>query len=207
MVSGLVLLGLSSEHGQTFRLPQGLRCRPSAFPSSRSCYHVRGADLAMRKHSTARSSRRAPALKDSDYDHEINLIDHAAEAVLAEPQPPSTAAALSPQRTDNALTTSETVETTKGETLYPHTITPSTTEDSQPGPSATQGQARSSSPGAKATRGRTSSVGVSVKSMKSKRLSKKSSLRMSTESGIVIPRVEINGKYLQTAFVIRHRPI
>ncbi len=33
---------------------------------------------------TPHSSRRAPPLKDSDYDHEIDLVDHADEAVEAD---------------------------------------------------------------------------------------------------------------------------
>lgn len=59
----------------------------------------------MRKISNARSSRRAPPLKDSDYDHEINLVDHAAESIP--PQALSPEPADQTDHVDHALATSD----------------------------------------------------------------------------------------------------
>lgn len=62
----------------------------------------------MRKISTARTSRRAPGLKDSDYDHEIALVDHATEAVTPQRLSPETPAEIG--RTDHALASAHTAD-------------------------------------------------------------------------------------------------
>ncbi|KAF3761178.1 hypothetical protein M406DRAFT_267991 [Cryphonectria parasitica EP155] len=110
----------------------------------------------MRKISNARSSRRAPTLKDSDYDHEINLVDHVAEAATAQPLPPEPSGPSA--RTDNALTPSQTTGTPKDQSLSTYTTAASAFSDPQPGPSQSRDRP---SPPASVSRGRAGSLSVS----------------------------------------------
>lgn len=146
----------------------------------------------MRKISTARSSRRAPTLKDSDYDHEIALVDHAAETVSPKPLSPEPPDQL--DRTDNALSPCQTTETDQTLSNNPHAV-PTSTREPQAGPSSPH-RDRSASRSTVTSRRSASSASTAPKSKKSKGSLKKSSLHRGSRSrsSVSIPRVEVQGK-------------
>lgn len=139
----------------------------------------------MRKITTARSSRRAPGLKDSDYDHEIALVDHAAEVVTPQSQSPDLPAQT--EQTDRGLTTSRTADTDRA--LSKYTTAASTTSVAEPGPSSVRthlsGSRFNYSGG---------SASSSVKSKSSKGSLNKSSKRRNSGGEDNIPRVEVEGE-------------
>ncbi|KAK2616061.1 hypothetical protein N8I77_002772 [Diaporthe amygdali] len=126
----------------------------------------------MLRPSSAHRSRRAPPLKDSDYDHEINLVDHAAEAVT--PQ------ALSPEPGQQPEQQAE-------QQTRPTSTTPQSESEPEPraGPSSTQkARPRSRSP-------RHSTSSVSAISRNSKTVSKKSTSRESLAGKAAVPQLEL----------------
>lgn len=152
----------------------------------------------MRKISTARSSRRAPPLKDSDYDHEIGLVDHAPEAAKA--------TVLSPEPTeqteeaDHALATCQTAESDKTLSRYTTAVsntpepTPQSPSRSQAGPSSPRkdvSEARSNT----AVSRRASGSGISAKSKKSKGSLRQSHLQKSSRDRVDVPTVEVERKH------------
>lgn len=142
----------------------------------------------MRKPSTAHRSRRAPPLKDSDYDHEINLVDHAAEAVT--PQ------ALSPEPGQQPASTT-----------HPHPQ-PEPASEQDPEPEAASGEGPSSSQRAPA-RDRSlqrSTSSASGTSRVSKKVSKKAASQESLAGDAAVPQVEVTGENLHksTRTVARH---
>lgn len=152
----------------------------------------------MRKISKARSSRRAPALKDSDYDHEINLVDHVAEAETVTPHQLSLGsgadARRSIERTGPSLDESRVAGATANPTLSKYrTALSDAAKPPQPGPSSPRGDRPSSSP-ATVTRSRACSTGSSPKSEGSKCSSKRFSLRRRSKDTPAIPTVEVNGE-------------
>ncbi|KUI58417.1 Meiotically up-regulated gene 65 protein [Cytospora mali] len=120
----------------------------------------------MRKHSTVRRSRRALPLKDSDYDHEIALVDHAAET--------PTPQAVTPQQTDTtSLAESE--------------------PESRPQPEAEQRPSSSSLRAPSGTHSpRRSTTSSSTESRKSSKSSRKSRSRGSSPGEAGIPTVHVN---------------
>lgn len=170
--------------------------------------HVRRAHPAMRKISTARSSRRAPPLKDSDYDHEINLVDHAAEAANPQaitPEPPLEPPAEAPSEP----TASEEVEDPEsdlsprstldaGQNLSKYTTAVQSyapgTPALQAGPSTTT---REPSPcrSTNSHRSTSTSVDSSGKAKKARRTLKGSSLRRASRGRVTVPKVTVNGEY------------
>lgn len=141
----------------------------------------------MRKISTARTSRRAPGLKDSDYDHEIALVDHAAQATAPQALSPDTSAHT--DQTDRALASSRAGET--DQTSSKDTCAASTGPAVQPGPSSP----RLGRPESRSTVS-ASDTSTSAKSQNSRRSPKKSSGRQGSKERIDIPRVEVEGEEL-----------
>lgn len=140
----------------------------------------------MRKISSARTSRRAPGLKDSDYDHEIALVDHAAEA--ATPQRSSPEPSAQPDETGHALSASQTPDTDQALSKYT-TAAASSPSLTQPGPSSLRKDQSGSRSNASA-----SSASTSLKSKASKSSLKKSYIRRKSKEGADIPRVEVEGE-------------
>lgn len=134
----------------------------------------------MRKISTARSSRRAPGLKDSDYDHEIALVDHAAEAVNS--QQPSPGISAQTDKTDHALAPADTVNTEQ--TLSKSNTAAPTGPTAQAGPSSPQAD----NPDARST---ASASGASTKSKNSKGSLHKYLERRGSNRRTDVPRVEV----------------
>lgn len=141
----------------------------------------------MRKISAARTSRRAPGLKDSDYDHEIALVDHAAETVTPQTLSPEIPAQIDqtghdrspdrPAKTDEALSKVNTPV--------------STSSTAQNGPSSShveQSEPRSTISASDAS---------SVKSNKSKGSLHKSTKRPGSGGRADVPSVEVEGENTQ----------
>lgn len=139
----------------------------------------------MRKISSARSSRRAPGLKDSDYDHEIALVDHAAETVTPQLLSPELLAKTQPA--DHALPTSRTADTDRA--LSKYSTAASTPSLADPGPSSVRNHLSGSHSNQSA-----GSVSSSVKSKSSKGSKSKSSKRRNSGGKVDVPRVEIEGE-------------
>lgn len=125
----------------------------------------------MRKHSRARRSRRALPLKDSDYDHEIALVDH----VAGTPTPP----AISPQQTNT--TSLQTVSQSGPEAE----AEPRPSSSSRRAPSGTHTPRRST----------TSTSTESKKSKKSNKSSSRSRSRGRSPGKAVIPTVQVNREH------------
>lgn len=126
----------------------------------------------MRKISTARSSRRAPPLKDTDYDHEIDLVDHVTEPKNRSPEPLLPQTPIQPQ--DDTLSPRQTTTTD-------HTAL------SVAGPSRTRSGSQST------VKTQRSSSHTSVSTSKSKQ-SKKSKSRAGSKNSLkqaVVPSVEV----------------
>lgn len=142
----------------------------------------------MRKIPTARSSRRAPGLKDSDYDHEIALVDHAAEAVGVQPQSQDLAAQS--EQAHHALNPSRTADTDRALSKYTTATSshpsPSLTEA---GPSSDRNHISGSGSNHSASSDRTSVRSRSSKGSLSKPYKPRDSVRKNT-----IPRVEVEGE-------------
>lgn len=148
--------------------------------------HVSGRPLAMRKPSTAHRSRRAPPLKDSDYDHEINLVDHAAEAVT--PQALSPEPGQQPdQPTEQRPTSSTPSQPQPEDAAEQHQ---EAAEDSGEGQSPSQrAPAQHSTP-------RRSTSGASASSRRSKKGSKKAASQESLAGNAAIPELQLTGEHL-----------
>lgn len=143
----------------------------------------------MRKPSTAHRSRRAPPLKDSDYDHEINLVDHAAEAVT--PQALSPEPGQQPdQPADQQLTSQTHPQPQPGQ---------ATNEEQEPGPEPEPGEGPSSSQRASARNRSTrrSLSSASATSRRSKGASKKAASQESLAVNVALPQVEVTGENLR----------
>lgn len=149
----------------------------------------------MRKISNARSSRRAPALKDSDYDHEIDLVDHADET--AQPRALSPEPAQHTNQADHALAGYQTAGSDK--TLSRYTTAASNEHDpqpqaqAQPGPSSPRTNLLDARSNATISR-RASSARTSFKSRKSKGSLRRSSLPRSSRGKVDVPTVEVERK-------------
>lgn len=148
----------------------------------------------MRKPSTAHRSRRAPPLKDSDYDHEINLVDHAAEAVT--PQ------ALSPEPGQHPADQPPTSTT-------PTQPEPEPAAEQEPESEPVSGEGPSSSQRAPARNRslRRSTSSASSTSRRSKEVSKKAASQGSLAIDAAVPQVEVTGENLHksTRTVARHK--
>ncbi|CAN8106257.1 unnamed protein product [Discula destructiva] len=142
----------------------------------------------MRKIPTARTSRRAPGLKDSDYDHEIALVDHAAEAVTPQQLSPDLPAQT--EQTDHAPSTPQNAATDEALSRRPTAV--SATSTAEPGASSLRKDPSGSRSGASASAS-ASGASSSVKSKISKGslTKKKSSLRRHSKPKSDIPRVEV----------------
>lgn len=140
----------------------------------------------MRKPSTAHRSRRAPPLKDSDYDHEINLVDHAAEAVTPQalsPEPgqqPEQPGDQQPAPTIHPQPQSESESATEQEQA----------PDSGEGPSSPQRAPARKRPL------RRSTSSVSASSRRSKTASKKATSQESLAANAALPQLEVTGETL-----------
>ncbi|KAK7737888.1 hypothetical protein SLS53_006266 [Cytospora paraplurivora] len=108
----------------------------------------------MRKHSTVRRSRRAPPLKASDYDHEIGLVDHAAEA--ATPQ------AISPQPTDTIASSSEDRPEAEQRPSSSSLQAPSGIHSPRDGTTSSSAESKKSNKSSKRSRSRRNSSGKAV---------------------------------------------
>lgn len=160
----------------------------------------------MRKISTARSSRRAPPLKDSDYDHEIALVDHAAEAVTPHPITPEPAAeaAAEPvaseqvEEPENALSPRSTAD--PGQALSKYTTAIESPAPGTPAPQAgPSNDTREPSPSrSTVSRLSASSSVVSVGKSKNAKHASKDSLRRASRSRVPVPKVMVNGEYMVT---------
>lgn len=158
----------------------------------------------MRKISTARSSRRAPPLKDSDYDHEINLVDHVAEAVTPQnitPEPPTEPPASEHvEDPDNALSPRSTADPGQHLSKYTTAVESPVPGTPAPGPAPATGPStgtREPSPprSAPSRRSTTSSVGsTGKKPKKTKGTPKASSLRRASRDRVAVPKVTVNGE-------------
>lgn len=145
----------------------------------------------MRKISAARTSRRAPGLKDSDYDHEIALVDHAGEPVTPQttsPEIPAQTDRIGYEHTpDRPANTDQTISKVN---------TPVST-----GPLAQTGP---SSPHVERSEPRSttsaSDTSASVRSTKSKGSSKRSTHRRGSGREANIPRVEVEGEKRSCSF-------
>lgn len=152
----------------------------------------------MRKISNARSSRRAPGLKDTDYDHEIALVDNAAEAPTPQPLSPElqqggdTGAA-----DDGVLEQSQAANTAQTETLSKNTTAVSSVSDTEPQVGPSLRRKKSSGSVETVSTGRSASSASTSKSKKIKASLKRSSLRgPKSRSKTEIPRVEVQGEKL-----------
>lgn len=150
----------------------------------------------MRKISTARSSRRAPPLKESDYDHEINLVDHAAETVTPQtvtPEPPT------PERVEDSDNVSSPHTTADpGQRLSKYTTAVESPAPRTPVPEAepSSGTKEPSPSRSTASRRSTGSIGSSKKSKKGKDAPRGSSLRRASRGRVAVPRVTVNGEHI-----------
>lgn len=145
----------------------------------------------MRKISAARTSRRAPGLKDSDYDHEIALVDHAAEAVT--PQAISPEIPAQTDRTGHDHTPDRPAN--PDQTISKVNTPVSTGPTAQSGPSSPH--AERSVPRSTTSASDTS---TSVRSTKSKGSSNRSTNRRGSGGQADIPRVEIEGEKRSPSF-------
>lgn len=145
----------------------------------------------MRKPSTAHRSRRAPPLKDSDYDHEINLVDHAAETVT--PQALSPEPGQQPGQPADQQPTPTIEPQPAPESVAKQEQQPEAESDSGEGPSSSQkAPTRSRSP-----RHSTSSASArSTRSRRSKEVSKKSASQESLTGDAAVPQLEVTGEIL-----------
>lgn len=159
----------------------------------------------MRKISTARSSRRAPPLKDSDYDHEISLVDHVAEAVTPQRITPESAAeptaepAASEHLEDPEHVLSPRSTTEPGQHLSKYTTAVESPAPGTPAPQAGPSTStKDPSPSRSATSRRsTSSSGDSTgKSKKLENASKWSSLRRASRDRVAVPKIAVNGEHV-----------
>lgn len=143
----------------------------------------------MRKPSTAHRSRRAPPLKDSDYDHEINLVDHAAEAVT--PQALSPEPGQQPEQPADQQLTSETHPQPRPELATNEVQEPEPELDSGEDPSSSQrAPAQNRSP-------RRSTSSASATSRLSKGGSKKAASQERLAVEVALPQVEVTGENLR----------
>lgn len=162
-------------------LRQGLKNRAWPFSPVR---HVSGRPLAMRKPSTAHRSRRAPPLKDSDYDHEINLVDHAAEAVT--PQALSPEPGQQPEQPTDQRPASSTPSQPQPEEAAEQDL--EAAQGSGEGPSSSQRAPAQHSPPRRSTSG-TSSKG-------SKQASNKAASHESLAGNAALPELQLTGEHL-----------
>ncbi|KAG8158395.1 hypothetical protein KVR01_011517 [Diaporthe batatas] len=141
----------------------------------------------MRKPSTAHRSRRAPPLKDSDYDHEINLVDHAAEAVTPQALSPEPGQGQQPdqpgQSAEQRPTSTAQSESQQGVAAAEQDR--EAADDSGEGPSASQRAPLQHSP----ARRRTS--GASSTSRRSRKASKKAASQESLARNAALPELQI----------------
>lgn len=140
----------------------------------------------MRKPSTAHRSRRAPPLKDSDYDHEINLVDHAAEAVT--PQ------ALSPEPGQQP---EQPADQQPAPTIQPQPAPEPAPEQEQPlegEPDSGEGPSSSQKGAARNRSLRHSTSSASARSRPSKEASKKSASQESLTGDAAVPQLEVTGE-------------
>ncbi|KAJ4422495.1 hypothetical protein N0V82_002829 [Gnomoniopsis sp. IMI 355080] len=152
----------------------------------------------MRKISTARTSRRAPGLKDSDYDHEIALVDHAAEAVTPQRLSPEIPAQI--VRTDHALASAQTADS--DQTLSKYNTAASTGTAAPSGPLSPQ----EGHPDARSTAG-ASVATVSTKAKNSKGSLRKASEYQASKGNVNIPTFEVEGQLDPPAWTnFAHKP-
>lgn len=149
----------------------------------------------MRKISTARSSRRAPPLKDTDYDHEINLVDHITELDAPSPEP------LIPQTTsapeENNLSARQTTATDHT-TLSKYTNAASSPDVPEAGPSRARSSSRSTVTAKRSSSRGSISTTKSKGSRKSKflRKSRKSLKSKDSQQQAIVPSVEVERENL-----------
>lgn len=164
----------------------------------------------MRKISTARSSRRAPPLKDSDYDHEISLVDHVAEAV--NPQritPASVAEPTAEPAASEHLEDPENVLSPRSTTEPGQHLSKYTTAVESPAPGTPVPQVgpltstRDPSPprSAPSRSGTSSSSDSTGKSKKLRNASKGSSLRRVSRDRVAVPKIAVNGEHVNAGSV------
>lgn len=144
----------------------------------------------MRKISAARTSRRAPGLKDSDYDHEIALVDHAAEAVTPQTLSPEISSQIDQTGHDN--TSDRAVNTDQAPSKVNTPV--STGPTAQIGPSS---HIERSDPRPTTSASDTS---ISVKSTKFKGSLHKSTNRPGSGGKAGVPRVEVEGEKRNSSF-------
>lgn len=141
----------------------------------------------MRKPSTAHRSRRAPPLKDSDYDHEINLVDHAAEAVT--PQALSPEPGQQPDQPADQQLTSKTHPQPQRQQAAD--------EEQEPEPEPGEGPSSSQRAPARNRSPRRSTSSASATSRRSKGASKKAASQESLAVNVALPQVEVTGEILR----------
>lgn len=143
----------------------------------------------MRKPSTAHRSRRAPPLKDSDYDHEISLVDHAAEVVT--PQ------ALSPRPGQQPEQPQQPTEQRPTSTIRSQPQSDAAAEQEQePAPDSGEGPSSSQRAPARNSSPRRSASGASATCRRSKGTSKKAASQESLAGNAALPQLEITGEHL-----------
>lgn len=145
----------------------------------------------MRKISAARTSRRAPGLKDSDYDHEIALVDHAAETVT--PQTLSPEIPAQKDQTGHDHTSERPANTDQAPSKVNTPV--STGPTAQIGPSSPHVERSETRPTTSA-----SDTSISVKSTKSKGSLYKSTNRPGSGGKADVPRVEVEGQKRNSSF-------
>lgn len=151
----------------------------------------------MRKPSTAHSSRRAPPLKDSDYDHEINLVDHAAETVT--PQALSPEPGQQPEQPADQPSTSS---------LHPQPQPepePAPEQEQEPDPDSGEGPSSSQKVSAQDRSLRDSTSSASAASRHSNEASKKAASPEGLTGDAAVPDVEVTGEKLQRLATILAR--
>lgn len=151
----------------------------------------------MRKPSTAHRSRRAPPLKDSDYDHEINLVDHAAEAVT--PQ------ALSPEPGQQPEQPEQPADQWPASIIQSRPQSEAAAEqaqDQQPAPDSGEGPSSLHEAPTRNRSPRRSTSGTSATSRRSKEASKKAASQESLAGHAAVPQFQLTGENLQKSMRI-----
>lgn len=145
----------------------------------------------MRKPSTAHRSRRAPPLKDSDYDHEINLVDHAAEAVT--PQALSPEPGQQPEEPEQPTEQRPALTTQSQPQPQPEAAAEQEQEQEQE-PDAGEGPSSSHEAPARNRSPRRSTSGTSASSRRSKKASKKAASQESLAGHAAVPQFQLTGE-------------